>query len=151
MTEAREKVLERREQVKELYFIKGYSIAKTADSLGWTIPTIWNDINNIREEFAATIEKKDVKEHIISIMLRNKQVVTKAWQEYETAKYTRDRLDALRLIKEYDREYLDHLERFGIIIRPSPKKVDAGQQILDAYQEIRKQWIEENSHENSIA
>ena len=47
-----------------------------------------------------------------------------AWNEYGNAKHPRDRLDALRLIRELDEKYLDELERFGVIERPANKNLN---------------------------
>ena len=146
MSQSREIVLDRREKIKELYFIKRYSIKTISKQLDWSIPTIWQDIQHLKHEFVKEISQVDLKEYLAEILIRNQEIMSKAWEEYYNAKYTRDRLDALRLIQETDKNYLDELERFGIIQRLPIRNVNVNVDATDDFTKMMERWRAERNN-----
>ena len=50
MSQSREIVLDRKERVKELYFVKRQSMREVAEALDWSIPTILKKNQNNKKK-----------------------------------------------------------------------------------------------------
>ena len=138
MTQSREIQLQRREKVKDLYFVRRYSLQAVAKALDWNYETIWKDVQDIKGEINNEIEKKDMNKYFTGITLRNTNIINKAWVQYENAVKTQDKLSALKLIQEADKFYLDTLERLGIILPPVQRTVNIN---ID-FEEKMKRWFD---------
>jgi len=115
---------ERREKVKELYFVRGYTIHEVAKALDWQYTTIWEDTKRIREQLASEIKEEDLKKQISKLLLRNDKVRNKAWLAYNESPTTYEQLSALRLIQETDQHYMNILEKFGYLLPPMQRNVN---------------------------
>ena len=145
MTQSRIIILQRREKVKDLYFVRRYSLQQVAKVLEWNYETIWKDVQAIKQEINNEIEKKDINKYFTGITLRNSNIINKAWKEYENASSVQVKLNALKIIQEADKFYLDILERFGIILPPIQRTVNVNIDI----NERMKRWFNGNPISNS--
>lgn len=119
---SREVTLERREKVKELYFIRNYTIAEVAKVLNWNPQTIWDDIEAIRESFSkqiTVITVKSILERLIRVRLK---VIQRLWKAYDNAVNNDDskgEINSLKAIDDIERRMIEDLINLGFIPKPT--------------------------------
>ncbi|MEK6883596.1 MAG: hypothetical protein AABY22_28465 [Nanoarchaeota archaeon] len=143
MSQSREIQLQRREQVKELWFVRRYSIRQIAKLLNWNYETIWKDIQEIRSSVLKDIEDIDLKKELANYISRNNGLINKAWRDYEKAEKTNEKLQIINTIRLLESDYIHTLEKFGIILPPVQRNVNIN---VDVTERIKK-WCDEVSLE----
>lgn len=118
----REIITERREQVKNLYFVRMYTQKQVADTLNWDEKTIWNDIQAIRTELAE--KAKDGATDIFKgIIARKVWAIQQGINNYNDSKDVKMAEKWLALVQRLDRDLADFLLDIGII-RRVPAELD---------------------------
>lgn len=120
---------DRREKVKELWFIRRYPIKQIAQQLHTGKLTILKDIKIIREEIAKDVKDDTLKKFLADTTLRHEKIVNKSWLEYERADKSYVRIEALKIIQDAEMHYLDILERLGLILPPIQRSININAEV----------------------
>jgi len=112
-------VIERREKVLRLRFIKWWPIAQIAQVLGVSDTTIGNDIKFIKEHGIATVRRDDLSQSIertlweASVNFRERQMLR--WQEYANAKHPLVKTKIINDIQAEEAQYYKLLQSLGVV------------------------------------
>ena len=117
-TTPREVIKARIERVKELYFIRNYTIENVAAVLKWDPKTIWRDVQKIRNNLKDQIKIADAQKIITRVLRIRSKIIQKAWLTYDKA--VRDNnlgieLKSLNDIDEIERKIIDDLIKLGYL------------------------------------
>ncbi|MBI4018931.1 MAG: hypothetical protein HY364_01610 [Candidatus Aenigmarchaeota archaeon] len=109
-----EAIIDRRRKVLSLYMNR-FTVTEIARILGWNRDTITGDLNWIRREH----ENVDLKGEnpITDFLLRNADQYKRAVKEYRHADKSMERLHAIRIMKELDRERIETIKSIGIELK----------------------------------
>ena len=122
----REIILQRRENVKRLFFVEHRTIRYIARVLNWDYQTIFRDINKIRESFKGQISMANAKAVLRDVMETRIIVLQRLWEEIddETVKPIA-RIKGLKAIDDIKERNIRDLQELGFIPKPTqPIEVD---------------------------
>ena len=106
---------ERREKVKELYFVRRYSLKEVAKTLDCSFKTIWGDAQYIKREASIEIEDKSMNDFLKDFLIRNDKIIQECWKMYYGTSDIKTRAFLIGMIQKADINYVELLERMGVI------------------------------------
>jgi len=115
----REIALKRRERVKELYFVRNYTIAEVSKILNWNPRTIFRDIEAIREDFGKQIKIIDAKNILNRLTRIRSKIIQRLWKQYDNAETTYLKILALTKIDDIEQKNIKDLQELGFIPKPT--------------------------------
>lgn len=136
------KIIKRRQQVKDFYFIRRFNIDAVSTALGVDVKTIGRDIKEIREEFANSITVIDVQRVLQQVMQTREKVLQKLWAEYDRkvdqsdGKFNyRYKIAALTAIDTIESKTINDLQELGYIPKPTDR-LEIGQKQEDLLEKV---------------
>jgi len=128
MSGKRKEILNRQERVKDLYFIKKYTIVQTAEKLGAEERTIRRDLTKIKKDFYKQIKELDAKSVLLKVMKTREKVLQKLWKEYERTVDKADgkfnyrfKIAALKEIDNVEKQNIHDLQELGFLDKVAEK------------------------------
>ena len=115
------KLLEVRERVKDLFFVKRWSLIDVLRELRIAPNILRQHIDAIKKQLTEQVREDFKKETITSAFHGYRNVVAAAWVVYETARSNTEKLRALELVNVVEEKNIDVLQKLGVIDKPSEK------------------------------
>lgn len=109
-------VLARREQVKDLYFIRNYTVHQVAKALEKNPRTISRDINEIRESYNQQIKTVSIDGVLARLIRTRSKIVQKLWKEYDENPGRRAWI--LEIIDRIEEKWIKNLQDLSFIKKP---------------------------------
>lgn len=108
----------RREQVKDLYFIRKYpnqEIFKFMEKAGWGSRVIEKDIAALKKENSLRLDFKKVDETVKEYTIQYEKTINKLWTQFDQADDVKVKVYTLRSIAVTNNEFVEQLRKFGYL------------------------------------
>lgn len=144
---SKEEILKRREQVKEMHFVRHMSPNEIHQVLKdkWSIDVIYKDIPLIGKELADQLDKQTVQEIMFKNTQVNDKLINRMWREYDRCQEPEARSRILMRISHANSNYLNDLIRLGRVpVVAQQLEVSIGKGIEEGYKAALKREEEDD-------
>lgn len=121
---SRQVIKKRRNKVKELFFVRKYTLYEISETLKYNVSTIWRDIEAIRESVDKKIKEIKASDILVSQILQKNTLIQRLWREYDNADTAGARNMIINSIDKIEESLLETLKRFGILRDVAEKAPD---------------------------